>query len=921
MSTMRKRKADEDNQQLSSKSPNKKNRSLTSNDSNASEKSNSAMFPPLSAPTSHSNQSSSSASSRLWNPVDGLDSTTSFSTNGQFAMATVEHSSMMYNPNHQKVKEVDIGGKRGVSTPTNFMQTPEKKPKNNVSPTLPTPPPSTDNQSKALKMMAKMGFDNTRGLGRNAQGPTQIVEESKQKGHRGLGYTVEGFNDEAAEWDFDTDPAPVEEEVHWCPPSEHTEDPLNIEEIRQWIKLEPKKKVIDDEVEFCDGEILQDMLSAKTVFDNLAQKEMEDARARSNIYETIGGSIFQNRAAVKMANIDHVFHRMFTEPRTPDNQRSLINPDEPLYFADVCAGPGGFSEYILWRKQWHARGFGFTLRGKDDFKLHKFIAGTPETFDTYYGVNGLQGDGNIYIPENIDALQNYVNKCTMNRGVHIMMADGGFSVEGQENIQEILSKQLYLCQFLTALTILRPGGHFVCKLFDTFTPFSVGLIYLMYRTFHHVSLHKPVTSRPANSERYIICKSLRGSIRDIVRPYLYEINVLQNKYSNESEPNDVQSIVPMSILKENERFCEYIRNSNDQMGLNQIRNLKKIRAFASNATLQDMRQHEVRSQCLQYWQLPDEPRQKTRGLNLLDVKNNLFYQLDGGIESIIVNLPSPLKSSVLDTKQIQSLFDYRCVLSLGDPVLLLSCGLKSIFVMDLKSPNKSWTPLEPKFQTELPQYTLLLAERVEEHVNDTRNNRSKSTIYVIDAYFIGNQNMLIQNGRPVILMDRYRTLKIFEKAINKPVRNDLAPIRISEQFRLEQMDNQLQKLCLSGTLDQIDSERLYFTNTEVENRPHVLVRGLWIFKFVQHPWTILLSKSTQQKYFHDQIKRTSVFEPPHDSSHAASLRSTLENSFYWDFNRRGDTLTKSAFISFIREKNHETQVQQRPNHHSAAHSQ
>ena len=33
----------------------------------------------------------------------------------------------------------------------------------------------------------------------------------------------------------------------------------------------------------------------------------------------------------------------------------------------------------------------------------------------------------------------------------------GFSVEGQENIQEILSKQLYLCQFLVAISIIRPG--------------------------------------------------------------------------------------------------------------------------------------------------------------------------------------------------------------------------------------------------------------------------------------------------------------------------------------------------------------------------------------------------------------------------------------------------------------------------------
>jgi len=51
------------------------------------------------------------------------------------------------------------------------------------------------------------------------------------------------------------------------------------------------------------------------------------------------------------------------------------------------------------------------------------------------------------------------------------------------------------------------GGHFVCKLFDVFTRFSVGLIYLMYRAFERVALFKPVTSRPANSERYAVFSS------------------------------------------------------------------------------------------------------------------------------------------------------------------------------------------------------------------------------------------------------------------------------------------------------------------------------------------------------------------------------------------------------------------------------
>ena len=41
----------------------------------------------------------------------------------------------------------------------------------------------------------------------------------------------------------------------------------------------------------------------------------------------------------------------------------------------------------------------------------------------------------------------------------------------------------------------------MCKVFDLFTAFSVGLVYLMYRVFDELYVFKPVTSRPANSER------------------------------------------------------------------------------------------------------------------------------------------------------------------------------------------------------------------------------------------------------------------------------------------------------------------------------------------------------------------------------------------------------------------------------------
>ncbi len=92
----------------------------------------------------------------------------------------------------------------------------------------------------------------------------------------------------------------------------------------------------------------------------------------------------------------------------------------------------------------------------------------------------------------------------------MMMADGGFDVSGKENIQELMNKQLLLTQFAAAVGTLREGGHFVCKAFDLFTPFSAGLLHLMAAHFSAVALYKPAQSRPANSERYVLCRSLRG---------------------------------------------------------------------------------------------------------------------------------------------------------------------------------------------------------------------------------------------------------------------------------------------------------------------------------------------------------------------------------------------------------------------------
>ena len=126
----------------------------------------------------------------------------------------------------------------------------------------------------------------------------------------------------------------------------------------------------------------------------------------------------------------------------------------------------------------------------------------------------MDGTGDIYVSDNIRHFSELVDGATAHQGVDMLMCDGGFSVDGEENFQEEILRQLVLDQFLMGLMIIRRGGTFVCKLFDVFTPVTAALVYILYRHFDRISIIKPYTSRPANSERFValarLLKASRG---------------------------------------------------------------------------------------------------------------------------------------------------------------------------------------------------------------------------------------------------------------------------------------------------------------------------------------------------------------------------------------------------------------------------
>ncbi|XP_005107678.1 cap-specific mRNA (nucleoside-2'-O-)-methyltransferase 1 [Aplysia californica] len=711
----------------------------------------------------------------------------------------------------------------------------------------------------ARKMMARMGHKQGEGLGKHGQGRTQIVEASTQRGRRGLGMVVSGLEPSDVEWDFIKEEIVEDEVVEWLP--KYSGDIPSLQEMLSWKEIGPKKREIDEETNFCSEETLKMMLSGKSVFDRLEPEEMRRARTRSNPYETIRGVIFLNRAAMKMANMDAILDFMFSNPRKP-NGESLVEANELLYFADVCAGPGGFSEYLLWRKKGESKGFGLTLKGSNDFKLEDFYAGPPEMFEPHYGVGGLHGDGDIFNPDNQAAFRKFVLDNTGGQGVHVVMADGGFSVEGQENIQEILSKQLYLCQFLVAVSILRTGGHFVCKLFDLFTPFSVGLVYLMNMIFEQVAIFKPVTSRPANSERYIVCKNLKED-NETVRCYMHEINVDLCRYMSAVSVDDINHIVPLDTLMNDEPFFMYMVNSNENFAKVQAIHLKKIEVFTKNSQLYETRQSEVRKNCLLKWKIPDEVRAAPGRPD----PNSVFQSMVKGDSAVLEQGGTVLTQDNLNS--IKSLASYSCsVLGDGPTFHILGCGRFHVFRWDNRGKMR-WQKLNST-KLELPSKTLLEVQEVQELKGEGKGQRRQTTIHVLDALFLCGEDV-----RQMSFEKRQEKLGKFVRALRKPTRSDLAYMLKPDVFPLEQIDKVFQRLSMRQ-IKGSNNPRLCYCN---DSGSFFQPAGVSILQTVKEPWIRGYSKSTGRKYWFNILSRESVYECP--SGATASVSDCKKNLLTW----------------------------------------
>lgn len=317
----------------------------------------------------------------------------------------------------------------------------------------------------------------------------------------------------------------------------------------------------------------------KASFEGIPRDQFEAARDAANPFEAIGNSIFINRAAVKLANIDAVFE--VSGQFSFDQQQS----DQEWTFCDIAAGPGSFTQYLQYRYP-KGRGFGITLREPKslDWSL-KFIDLTR--FEAFYGPDGTGDLYTNWYDFIVKVLQTYPE------GVDLVTADGGF--EATER-QEFLSSRLLLTQAAVGVACTKVGGNFVLKVFDTVTFFSAQVLFVLGLCFDQIYIFKPVSSRPANAEKYIVCRRRRAAARN----YFQLLAAAAQAYQAD-EYLETLFAEPLPVA-----FTDWLTQSNNANLISQLQAVRGIISYL-NGTSPTLPIYDL-SKFLILWNLLDTPR-------------------------------------------------------------------------------------------------------------------------------------------------------------------------------------------------------------------------------------------------------------------------------------------------------------------------
>ena len=291
-----------------------------------------------------------------------------------------------------------------------------------------------------------------------------------------------------------------------------------------------------------------------------------------------------------------------------ENQKKNIN------FVHLAEGPGGFMEasinYCKLNKITNCTYWGITLAPTDEFvpdwnKLKKNFTKDNNCFIEY---------GDLYQYEDVKKFIDKTKKC------HIVTADGGFDYSSDFNGQELNSCRIIYSEIVTALNVLNKDGHFIIKLFDLFSLTSLQFLELLNQTFKQVIIYKPETSRPANSEKYLVCTHFLDNLSEKTKQKLLmnikEWTNIENRKNNNS--NNEEYIIFKDYKINNQTF--YDLNEFNELYLNeQLKSINSIIHIIQNKLSKNEYHNTLKDQVL-------KATQWCKKYNVQINENSIYYK-------------------------------------------------------------------------------------------------------------------------------------------------------------------------------------------------------------------------------------------------------------------------------------------------------
>lgn len=255
--------------------------------------------------------------------------------------------------------------------------------------------------------------------------------------------------------------------------------------------------------------------------------------------------------------ISRSFFKMWEILHDFKDELGVSNLDAPCKALFLADGPGGFIEaFCKYRGNKHDDIYGITLlskhRGVPSWKLNEELL---NKFSIKL-LSGKDGTGSLYRIHNIQNMVETIGRSSCS----LITADGGFDFSLDFNNQERSSLTLILCEVYSALLLQAPGGSFVMKIYDCFTYEVLQVLTILRTVYTNMYICKPHTSRPANSEKYIICTGFLPQNLDKVVLQQIHNSISSNKWKIKLKP---QASVVDDIVVFNTHFvCKQILEIN-----------------------------------------------------------------------------------------------------------------------------------------------------------------------------------------------------------------------------------------------------------------------------------------------------------------------------------------------------------------------